>query len=90
MTPLMFLIETIRTKEGAVLRNKPIHRPGTRSMGFLVCAAMMGGVRIKTSLKLVIGSLDCGIQKTLEAVFAIPLEKCMDLNRDHRRDRLCS
>mgnify|MGYP005985939073 CR=1 FL=1 len=25
-----------------LLRNKPIHRPGTTPMGFLVCAAMMG------------------------------------------------
>ena len=44
MTPLTFLIGTIRTKEGAALRNKPIRRPSTTPMGFLVCAAMMGDV----------------------------------------------
>ena len=68
-------------------------------MGFLVSAAMMGnsspvtrpgGVRMKTSQEPVTGSFDSGVQKNLEAAFAIHREKCMDLNSRHLGERLFS
>ena len=43
---------------------------------------------MKTSLERVTGSLDCGIQKNLEAAFAIHPEECMALNRGHLREQI--
>ncbi|KAJ3619898.1 hypothetical protein Zmor_008679 [Zophobas morio] len=57
------------------------------SEAFLVYATMMGDVRIKTSLERVTGSLDCGVQKNLEAAFAMYPEEYMALKRGHRRER---
>ena len=57
VTPLTFLIATIRTKEGTVLRNKPTRRSVTTRMGFLEGCLVRwfiigdGGARIKKSQK---------------------------------------
>ena len=80
MTPLTFLIGAIRTKKGAVLRNKPIRRPGTMPIG-----SSLYGNDDSVSVTLAEDkpgseSSECVLQTSLETV---RMAEHIGLNRGH-------
>ena len=78
-----FLIGTIRTKEGAMLRNKPIRRPGTTPMGRLVCSI----THRPGNAAFVKGKPGSGCRDGPRKPSKHRQER-IGLNRGHRRERL--